>query len=518
MMKDLAGKGSSTVVSSPQYPQFLADAVRVFMKLLEEGEPQFIADQNMQQLRKLLLEIIHRIPSNEHLKKYVQQVLSLMFKLIKIENEENVLVCLKIIIELHKQYRPQMNDEIQDFLKFVNQIYTNLPNHLNKIFEPRSQTKVKDIAEINVEALLQETYTVTTIITDKKNADNQSVSLYKPSVHQEVANFIPLIMNTITLQPRQEHRAHPAFNKEVFVDFVAAQIKTLSFLAYIVRIFQEQVQQYSKQMVQEFVSVIDKLFDETVLIGTGWTTHESLRLLAYSTLADEVHHVPLAYSTLADLVHHVRQALPMSELSMAVNLFSKNVHDESLLSSIQTMSCKLLLNLVDCIRQKSEQENGNGRDLLMRMLEVFVLKFKTIAKIQLPQILANNNSTGTVGSTTTTTSSATTSVTSITAISSSSSSKPADSKTPPLPPSTPTVGEATSMGDMKNPLGSVSADIKESSTKDDRPSNRFGVTPSQYNTYSVADCRGLVKTLVCGVKTITWGIVSCKAIGAVFRQ
>lgn len=28
-----------------------------------------------------------------------------------------------------------------------------------------------------------------------------------------------------------------------------------------------------------------------------------------------------------------------------------------------------------------------GRELLMRMLEVFVLKFKTIAKIQLPQIL-----------------------------------------------------------------------------------------------------------------------------------
>lgn len=62
-------------------------------------------------------------------------------------------------------------------MKFVNQIYTNLPGHLNKIFEPRSQIKVKDIAEINVDALLQETYTVTTIMTDKKNADNQSVSV-----------------------------------------------------------------------------------------------------------------------------------------------------------------------------------------------------------------------------------------------------------------------------------------------------------------------------------------------------
>lgn len=30
---------------------------------------------------------------------------------------------------------------------------------------------------------------------------------------------------------------------------------------------------------------------------------------------------------------------------------------------------------------------SQGRELLMRMLEVFVLKFKTIAKVQLPQIL-----------------------------------------------------------------------------------------------------------------------------------
>ena len=81
-------------------------------------------------------------------------------------------------------------------------------------------------------------------------------------------------------------------------------------------------------------------------------------------------HRPLAYSTLADLVHHVRQHLPLSDLSLAVQLFAKNIDDESLPSSIQTMSCKLLLNLVDCIRSKSEQESGNGRDVLMRMLEV----------------------------------------------------------------------------------------------------------------------------------------------------
>lgn len=119
---------------------------------------------------------------------------------------------------------------------------------------------------------------------------------------------------------------------------------------------------------------MDKLFDEDLLLGRGWTTHESLR--------------PLAYSTLADLVHHVRQHLNIHVLAKAVHLFSKNVHDESLPTSIQTMSCKLLLNLVDCIRQRSDAESPMARDLLITMLRVFTNKFHTIAKIQLPLIVS----------------------------------------------------------------------------------------------------------------------------------
>ena len=65
----------------------------------------------------------------------------------------------------------------------------------------------------------------------------------------------------------------------------------------------------------EFVPYMEKLLDETVLLGVGWTANESCRTLAYTTLAD--------------LIHHVRQHLPLSHLATAVHLFSKNVHDES---------------------------------------------------------------------------------------------------------------------------------------------------------------------------------------------
>ena len=88
-----------------------------------------------------------------------------------------------------------------------------------------------------------------------------------------------------------------------------------------------KMNEQSSFFFSEFVPHIEQLFDEEVLIGNGWTVNEALR--------------PLAYSTLADFVHHVRSMLTLPNLSIAVQLFSKNVYDESLPISIQRMSCKV---------------------------------------------------------------------------------------------------------------------------------------------------------------------------------
>lgn len=46
------------------------------------------------------------------------------------------------------------------------------------------------------------------------------------------------------------------YNKEVFVDFIAAQIKTLSFLAYIIRIYQETINGHHNAMVNGMLSLL----------------------------------------------------------------------------------------------------------------------------------------------------------------------------------------------------------------------------------------------------------------------
>ncbi|KAK1124236.1 hypothetical protein K0M31_006611 [Melipona bicolor] len=300
---------------------------------------------------------------------------------------------------------------------------------------------------------------------------------YKQNVHQDVSDFIPLVITTITLQPSPQHRASPGFNKEVFVDFMGAQIKTLSFLAYVIRVYQDVVSQHSSILVKgilglftlcpmevahlrkelviasrhilatdlrnKFIPHMECFFDEDIFIGRGWTTHESLR--------------PLAYSTLADLVHHVRLLLPLNDVSRAVHLYSKNLLDQSLPTAVQMVSCKLLMNLVDTVRQRSDAENSTqGRELLMRILLVFVLKFKTIAKIYIP-ILRKAKQSG--------------------------------------------------IGDKTEDAKPVVPDLNE---EKETGKSKFGFPSSQAMSYNVADYRNLVKSLVHGAKAITANCINSK--------
>ncbi|XP_070134948.1 transcription-associated protein 1 isoform X3 [Drosophila bipectinata] len=461
-------------------------------------------------IRKLILEMIHRLPITESLRQHVKSIITMMLKLLKTDNEENVLVSLRIIIELHKHFRPSFNPEIQIFLRFVKEIYTNLPNHLSSIFETSCEIWINDLKDLNLETLLSEAYSVKTIHVEKPlDSNSQQIynllprgvlslkvlqelpiivvlmyQIYKNAVHQEVAEFIPLILTTINLQPTITQRN--LTQKEIFVDFMGAQIKTLSFLAYIVRIFQEIVVAnslsvtsgllnlmencpkeaahlrkelliaarhiFATDLRQRFIPTIDKLFDEELLIGKG-VTLDSIR--------------PLAYSTLADLAHHVRQSLSLDILVKAVNLFSKNVHDETLAVGIQTMSCKLLLNLVDCLRHHSELEPQRSRKILSKLLKVFVKKFETIAKIQLPLIIQKCKGQFNSGT--------------------------------PL---------STTGAHITLPV------INVSELKDDQLGNEHSKTFANGSQWvysvNVAEFRSLVKTLVGGVKTITWGFFNSK--------
>jgi len=61
---------------------------------------------------------------------------------------------------------------------------------------------------------------------------------------------------------------------------------------------------------------------------------------------------------LADLLHHVRAELDSNQLRRTIAIYSANLHDDSLATSIQTMCAKLLLNLIDRIIKLPDLRDG----------------------------------------------------------------------------------------------------------------------------------------------------------------
>ncbi|KAI5692204.1 hypothetical protein M8J75_004578 [Diaphorina citri] len=278
---------------------------------------------------------------------------------------------------------------------------------------------------------------------------------------------------------------------------MGAQIKALSFLAYIVGVYHDVLSKHAQTLVDgilnlfilcpseitklrkelliatrqilqadfkdKFVPRMKILLDESVILGSGWTTQDALR--------------PLVYSTLAELIRPVIPMLPLLELSMAVHLFSRNIHDETLPTAIQTMSCKFLLNMVDAIRAKHQSEEATrsgenvSEDLLLRMLETMVLKLKTVAKLQLPVLRKKAKEQQSQSSNETT----------------------------------------TGTEDNKPVVSNVSVhSIFDSPSKtNEKQKSKFG-SPPPSALYNMSDCKNIVKVLVLSIERITMGLASIR--------
>lgn len=228
--------------------------------------------------------------------------------------------------------------------------------------------------------------------------------LYPKFINPNIGKLIPRMMDALALEaPASARTAHRAR----FTEFLACQVKTLSFLTYLLRGFAEFMKPFegavspavirllescppeavsirkevmvatrhilATEFRKAFFADVDKFMSEDILIGPGRAAQSALR--------------PLAYSTLADLVHHVRAQLSLDQLSRVIHMFSRNIHDPTLPITIQTTSVRLLLNLVDNTFHNNDPDGSKGRTLLTRILYTLVYKCGTLRSV-IPRVLA----------------------------------------------------------------------------------------------------------------------------------
>nr|KYP66863.1 Transformation/transcription domain-associated protein [Cajanus cajan] len=409
-------RDSLEIAHTAEYLNFLKCYFRAFSAiLLQITKPQYVDNQE-HKLRNIVVEILNRLPHSEVLRPFVQDLLKVAMQVLTTDNEENGLICIRIIFDLLRNFRPTLENEVQPFLDFVCKIYQNFKLTVSHFFENMAMTG-EDVKPMETSLSDQGINTATAtgsqlnpstrsfkIVTESPLVVMFLFQLYSRLVQSNIPQLLPLMVAAISV-PGPERV--PPHLKNHFIELKGAQVKTVSFLTYLLKSYADYIRTHEESICKSIVNLlvtcsdsvsirkellislkhvlgtdfrrglfplIDTLLEERVLVGSGRACFETLR--------------PLAYSLLAEIVHHVRQDLSLSQLSRIIYLFSSNMHDASLSLSIHTTCARLMLNLVEPIFEKGvdQQSTDDARILLGRILDAFVGKFSTF-KRTIPQLL-----------------------------------------------------------------------------------------------------------------------------------
>lgn len=77
--------------------------------------------------RQIILEIFNRFPNSDALKPCVFDMLKISLRVLMVDNEDNSLTALRIIFDLHKSFRPNLEIQVQVTIIWLNHEHHQCP-------------------------------------------------------------------------------------------------------------------------------------------------------------------------------------------------------------------------------------------------------------------------------------------------------------------------------------------------------------------------------------------------------
>lgn len=408
--------------------------VPILLKQLD-GSPSLITTSPEQRLRKSVLEILHRFPTStqESVEPHAAIIMDRLLDLIKTDNEDNAILCVKICLDFAKYQQKPLVDRIQPFLDIIAEFLQSFDQLVKDTFANPAQAANPSITAAtastqsprpsspavqssNLDATEQAVPLLLSIQSFKVMAEFPITvvtlfQVYRDLVQTNIKKFAPLVKGVLLAQAPPQEKAHAdalalgkAFygvakdvkNRAAYAEFITVQVKTMSFLAYVLRGYAAQLQDFipalpgvmvrllrdcpkeratiRKELLvairhimnfnfrKVFLKSLEDFLDERTLLGDGLAAQETQQ--------------PLAYSTLADLVHHLRELLTPEQIRLTVQVYSKNLRKPFPGTSFQLMSSKLLFNTAEYIGKMEDKQAA--RYYLMMILEAVADKLASM--------------------------------------------------------------------------------------------------------------------------------------------
>lgn len=435
--------GLEQLCQTSTYATFLQKFVPIFLNILS-GPPVFTSTSHEQRCRQCVLEIIHRFPlsgDNAAMEPFAEKIVDQCLQLVKTDNEDNSVLCLKIVMDICRYHTKSTGvvEKAQPFLDLIVDIFDSMEQTVKDTFESTTPipatsnapgtpnnggTPGSPVATTSHALATDEPQTTRQLVKGmhsfKVVAECPIIVVSIFQAHRNLAGpnvkkFTPRIKQTLMLEAGPQRKAHEEAKQNgtvftglareikakgqsvAFGDLVTAQVKTMSFLAYLLRAYSQNLTDFLAQLPEltvrllrdvprahtavrkellvairhiinfnfrdVFLPVILPLLDPHTLVGDSLTADITLR--------------PLAYTMLADLIHHVREKLSAKQISRVVQVYVGHLTGEDGVevpgTSYQTMSAKLLLNMAECMSKVEDKKNA--RFLMMSVLNGIADKF-----------------------------------------------------------------------------------------------------------------------------------------------
>jgi transformation/transcription domain-associated protein len=124
------------LIGPGEYPKFLARFIPVFKTILE-GPAVFNCTHIEHKLRNCILDIIHRLPFQppDALETYASELMMLLMDLVRRENEDNAVLCMKTIGNFYRNCGKALASQAEATLQLIRDMFEKMPNAVKEAFD-----------------------------------------------------------------------------------------------------------------------------------------------------------------------------------------------------------------------------------------------------------------------------------------------------------------------------------------------------------------------------------------------
>lgn len=197
-----------------EYPNFLAKLLPVFKKILQD-DPVFDVTHNEHKLRNCILDIIHRLPFQppDLLEKHATELMVMLMALVRVENEENAVLCMKTIGNFYRNCGKALAEQAEPTLELIRDMFQRMPAAVKEAFDTKSGANGQPSTPGN--ANLQSPKPMSPMVVGQDPSESGSRSLVKGMQSFKVLAECPIIVVSIFTHHRPTSKDIKAFTPHI---------------------------------------------------------------------------------------------------------------------------------------------------------------------------------------------------------------------------------------------------------------------------------------------------------------